>query len=129
VSSHFSPTCSVLGPRGHVLNAKESIQLAGQDVEGVFLIECTLSLVQTTPEEGGETVFPLGRPLSQGSEWSPCAREGLSLKAVRGDAVLFWVSSQPSYLAQGHASSRDRYNQGFRKGVSHCHHCVLSFKE
>lgn len=51
----------------------------------------TVLMYLTTPEEGGETVFPLGRPLSQGSEWSPCAREGLSLKAVRGDAVLFWA--------------------------------------
>ena len=96
---------------------------------------------RTTPEEGGETVFPQGRPAMSGAGWSDCAKEvrlsrgtglnnctavahhrvgtaehgdaratgdladladsrqsgwlcalqGLSVKSVRGDAVLFYA--------------------------------------
>lgn len=61
------------------------------------LVNRSIDGVQTTPEVGGETVFPMGRPKSQGSEWSDCAKKGFSLKAVRGDAVLFWVSPSTSH--------------------------------
>ena len=46
----------------------------------------------TTPEEGGETVFPDGQPdgSTNGPEWSDCARGKLAVKAVRGDALLFY---------------------------------------
>jgi prolyl 4-hydroxylase len=46
----------------------------------------------TTPEEGGETVFPQGRAdgSTDGPEWSPCARGNLAVKATRGDALLFY---------------------------------------
>jgi hypothetical protein len=30
---------------------------------------------RTTPEEGGETVFPQGRPATSGAGWSDCAKE------------------------------------------------------
>ena len=45
----------------------------------------------TTPEEGGETVFPqAGSPAVTGPQWSDCARKGLAVKAVRGNALLFY---------------------------------------
>lgn len=50
----------------------------------------TVLMYLSTPEEGGETVFPLGQPKSTGSEWSECAKKGLSVKATKGDAVLFY---------------------------------------
>ena len=46
---------------------------------------------RTTPEEGGETVFPqAGSPPVEGPQWSDCARKGLAVKAVRGNALLFY---------------------------------------
>ena len=47
---------------------------------------------RTTPEEGGETVFPAAPPEMRvsGAEWSPCARQGLAVKPRRGDALLFY---------------------------------------
>lgn len=41
-------------------------------------------LCRTTPEEGGETVLPMGEPKVTGDEWSECARKGLAVKAVGG---------------------------------------------
>lgn len=35
-------------------------------------------------------MFPQGLPKSDGPAWSACAKEGLSIKAVRGNAVLFF---------------------------------------
>ena len=45
---------------------------------------------RTTPDEGGETVFPQGTPKTEGPGWSDCAKTGLSVKSIRGDAVLFY---------------------------------------
>lgn len=37
----------------------------------------------TTPEEGGETVFPNADKKVSGPEWSDCAKHGLAVKTVR----------------------------------------------
>lgn len=50
----------------------------------------TVLMYLTTPEEGGETVFPDADRKVTGSEWSECARQGLAVKAVRGNALLFF---------------------------------------
>ena len=49
-------------------------------------------MCRTTPEEGGETVFPAAPPEMRvsGPEWSPCAQQGLAVKPQRGDALLFY---------------------------------------
>lgn len=44
----------------------------------------------TTPEEGGETVFPSASRKVSGPQWSECAREGFAVKPKRGDALLFY---------------------------------------
>lgn len=44
----------------------------------------------TTPEEGGETVFPSATRKVSGPQWSECAREGFAVKPRRGDALLFY---------------------------------------
>lgn len=41
-------------------------------------------------EEGGETVFPNADKKSTGEGFSDCAKRGLGVKAVRGDALLFY---------------------------------------
>lgn len=53
----------------------------------------TVLMYLTTPEEGGETVFPEGDRKVEGPEWSECARQGLAVKSVRGDAVMFFSLS------------------------------------
>lgn len=50
----------------------------------------TVLMYLTTVEEGGETVFPQAERKVEGPEWSECARKGLGVKAVRGDAVMFF---------------------------------------
>ena len=45
---------------------------------------------RTTPEEGGETVFPLAQNRVSGPGWSECARAGAAVKPRRGDALLFY---------------------------------------
>ncbi len=50
----------------------------------------TVLMYLTTPEEGGETVFPQGSPKVEGPEWSECAKKGLAVKSVRGNALLFY---------------------------------------
>ncbi len=44
----------------------------------------------TTPEEGGETVFPDAEHKVTGSQWSECARKGLAVKPFKGDAIMFY---------------------------------------
>mmetsp|Transcript_3481 Transcript_3481/g.10115 ORF Transcript_3481/g.10115 Transcript_3481/m.10115 type:complete len:258 (-) Transcript_3481:1437-2210(-) len=51
----------------------------------------TVLMYLTTPEEGGETIFPMGKPVRTGPEWSECAQGKYALKATRGDAVFFWA--------------------------------------
>ena len=45
---------------------------------------------RTTPEEGGETVFPLAENKVSGPGWSECARGGAAVKTTKGDALLFY---------------------------------------
>ena len=42
----------------------------------------TVLMYLTTPEEGGETVFPNAARKSTGEGWSDCARQGMAVKAV-----------------------------------------------
>lgn len=44
----------------------------------------------STPEFGGETVFPNMPGDNEGPEWSPCARKGLAVHPKKGSMVLFW---------------------------------------
>mmetsp|Transcript_4979 Transcript_4979/g.8673 ORF Transcript_4979/g.8673 Transcript_4979/m.8673 type:complete len:264 (-) Transcript_4979:519-1310(-) len=50
----------------------------------------TVLMYLTTPEEGGETVFPNADRKVTGPEWSDCAKKGLAVKTVRGDALMFY---------------------------------------
>lgn len=50
----------------------------------------TVLMYLTTPEEGGETVFPKADRKVTGDEWSDCAKDGMAVKAVQGDAVMFF---------------------------------------
>lgn len=50
----------------------------------------TVLMYLTTPEEGGETVFPRAEKKVEGPQWSECAKKGLAVKATRGDALLFY---------------------------------------
>ncbi|KAJ9525758.1 hypothetical protein QJQ45_003420 [Haematococcus lacustris] len=50
----------------------------------------TVLMYLTTPEEGGETVFPNADKKSSGPEWSECAKKGLAVKTLRGDALMFY---------------------------------------
>lgn len=50
----------------------------------------TVLMYLTTPEEGGETVFPNAADKVFGDEWSDCAKRGLAVKARRGNALLFF---------------------------------------
>lgn len=51
----------------------------------------TVLMYLSTPEEGGETVFPhaKGDPVS-GDEWSECAKQGLAVKAIKRNALFFY---------------------------------------
>lgn len=52
----------------------------------------TLLMYLSTPEEGGETVFPnaASKEKVAGGEWSECAKQGLAVKTYKGDALLFY---------------------------------------
>ncbi len=61
---------------------------------------------RTTPEEGGETVFPkAGSPAVTGPQWSDCAKKGLAVKAVRGNALLFYSLKPNGYVGICQGSS------------------------
>lgn len=55
----------------------------------------TVLMYLTTPEEGGETVFPNADRKVTGPGWSDCAKRGLAVKAKKGDAIMFY-SLDPS---------------------------------
>eukprot|EP01026_Neomeris_dumetosa_P079404 TRINITY_DN86746_c0_g1_i4.p1 TRINITY_DN86746_c0_g1~~TRINITY_DN86746_c0_g1_i4.p1 ORF type:complete len:349 (-),score=30.08 TRINITY_DN86746_c0_g1_i4:213-1193(-) len=50
----------------------------------------TVLMYLSTPEEGGETVFPSAAQRVYGDEWSTCARKGYAVKATKGDALMFY---------------------------------------
>lgn len=50
----------------------------------------TVLMYLSTPEEGGETVFPRGEPKAVGAQYSECAQEGMAVKPTRGDALVFY---------------------------------------
>lgn len=50
----------------------------------------TVLMYLSTPEEGGETVFPHAEPKVEGDEWSDCAKKGLAVKAKKGNALFFY---------------------------------------
>jgi prolyl 4-hydroxylase len=50
----------------------------------------TVLMYLSTPEEGGETVFPHAENKVSGAGWSDCALKGLAVKAVKGSALLFY---------------------------------------
>jgi prolyl 4-hydroxylase len=55
----------------------------------------TVLMYLSTPEEGGETVFPYAEKKVEGEGWSECAKKGLAVKATKGSALLFY-SLKPS---------------------------------
>lgn len=63
----------------------DSLAVASQGGQRLLTVLMYLS----SPEEGGETVFPLADGERGG--WSGCAREGLAVKARKGDAVMFYA--------------------------------------
>lgn len=50
----------------------------------------TILMYLTTVEEGGETVLPNAEHKSTGEGFSECAKRGLAVKAVKGDALMFY---------------------------------------
>uniref|UniRef100_A0A383VHQ9 procollagen-proline 4-dioxygenase n=1 Tax=Tetradesmus obliquus TaxID=3088 RepID=A0A383VHQ9_TETOB len=50
----------------------------------------TVLMYLTTPEHGGETVFPDAEKKVEGPGWSECALKGLANKPKRGDALMFY---------------------------------------
>ncbi|GFR41472.1 hypothetical protein Agub_g2162 [Astrephomene gubernaculifera] len=50
----------------------------------------TVLMYLSSVEEGGETVFPDADRKVSGEGWSECAKQGLAVKPVRGDAVMFY---------------------------------------
>jgi len=45
----------------------------------------------STPEEGGETVFPSAERRVTGAGWSDCARRGFAVHPKKGDALIFYA--------------------------------------
>ncbi|EFJ44873.1 hypothetical protein VOLCADRAFT_82641 [Volvox carteri f. nagariensis] len=50
----------------------------------------TVLMYLTTVEEGGETVLPHADQKVSGEGWSECAKRGLAVKPVKGDALMFY---------------------------------------
>ena len=54
------------------------------------MFTATVLMYLSTPEKGGETVFPKGLPRATGPAYSECAQEGMAVKPSKGDALLFY---------------------------------------
>ena len=76
----YEPHLDAFAP-GDPLNARAEV--GGQRV-------ATVLMFLESPAEGGETVFPQAASTASGPGWSACAREGLAVAPVAGDALLFW---------------------------------------
>jgi prolyl 4-hydroxylase len=50
----------------------------------------TVLMYLSTPEEGGETVFPSAPVKVSGPGWSECARAGFAVRPRKGDALVFY---------------------------------------
>lgn len=50
----------------------------------------TVLMYLSTPDEGGETVFPDADSKVSGPGWSECALKGLANKPRKGDALMFY---------------------------------------
>lgn len=51
----------------------------------------TFLMYLSSPLEGGETIFPWSNEKVEGPGWSECAKRGFSVKARKGDAVMFYA--------------------------------------
>ncbi len=71
----------------------------------------------TTVEDGqgGETVFPNAEHKVSGPEWSECAKKGLAVKAVRGDALMFYSLKPDGATDQASLHSSCPTNNGGNK--------------
>ena len=60
----------------------------------------TVLMYLSTPERGGETVFPRAaeKPHAFDEAFSECARRGVAVKARKGDALLFWSTDASGAL-------------------------------
>ena len=69
----------------------------------------TMLIYLENTEEGGETIFPRGSRKEtfdlpeEGNphEWSDCTSQGLPVKSVKGDALLFWSLTDDYQLDMG----------------------------
>lgn len=57
---------------------------------GQRVVTILMYLTTVVDGAGGETVFPNADKKVSGPEWSECAQRGLAVKAVRGDALMFY---------------------------------------
>eukprot|EP00775_Hariotina_reticulata_P002713 gene2713-3010_t len=78
----------------------------GQDKDSGGQRVLTMLMYLSTPEEGGETTFPNAEHKVSGPGWSDCALQGLSVKAVKGDALMFYSLTPDGKVDQSslHAS-------------------------
>eukprot|EP00775_Hariotina_reticulata_P001675 gene1675-2018_t len=61
----------------------QRVEMGGQRV-------LTMLMYLSTPDEGGETVFPDAEHKVSGPGWSECALKGLAHKPKKGDALMFY---------------------------------------
>lgn len=102
----------------------------------------TMLMYLATVEEGGETVFPNADQRVHGPEWSSCAKQGLAVKPVRGDAVMFYGlkpdgtedttslhGSCPTLKGEKWSATKWIHVMPFRRGHKNKHNCVDDYHE